>query len=60
MIEYIPGGPPAGEFDILSLWLRVVIVKPLFNLLNEILAGIVTDIIQMRTYFARLRFIEGC
>jgi len=58
VIECIPSGPLAGEFDILPLWLRIVIVKPLSDLLDEILVGGAQDVIHLKTYLAGFCLIE--
>lgn len=58
VIEYISSGPLAGEFDVLSDWLIIVIVEPLSNFLDEISSGNASDIINMNTYPAGFDLIE--
>jgi hypothetical protein len=58
MIKCVSSRPFAGEFDVLSLWLRVVIVKPLSNFLYERLAAVAQDVMDINTYLAGLHLIE--
>ena len=49
-----------GEFDVLSVWLSVMIVEPLSNFLNGISVGESHNLIYMKTYLAGFQLIKWC